>query len=116
MLVEDDVIVQRVHQLMLSKLGCEVDIAGNGELALQKARDNDYEMIFVDIGLPDIAGFEVIKGIRNLNAARERNVPIIALTGYAGQTEKNACIEAGATEIAYKPIVNHTLRALLERY
>lgn len=116
LLVEDDVIVQRVHQLMLNKLGYEVDIASNGAEAIKKAQENGYGIIFLDIGLPDIAGFDVIREIKTSSFMNGNHTPIIALTGYDGPDERRACLDAGATEIVYKPIVYNTLRNLLERY
>ncbi|GEM_PF-4869896 len=117
LLVEDDAVVQRVHQMMLTKLGCQVDIAANGIIALEKAKNNaDYNIIFVDIGLPDISGFDLIKQLKDVDTVKTQTIPIIALTGYAGQEERQTCLEAGAIDIAYKPIITSALRALLDRY
>lgn len=116
LLIEDDLIVQRVHQLMLTKLGCNVVIAGNGQQALEKiSQDPSFSIIFVDIGLPDVSGFELIKTLRNLDFNNSKSIPIIALTGYSGQIETQACLDAGATEVTYKPVVNSTLHQILHR-
>lgn len=115
LLVEDDLIVQRVHQMMLTKMNCHVDIAANGEDALKLQTQIKYDIIFVDIGLPDIPGFELIKKLKMMNDDNHYTIPIIALTGYAGNSEKEACLNAGAVEVVYKPIINSTLRSLLNR-
>jgi CheY-like chemotaxis protein len=115
LLVEDDLIVQRVHQLMLVKLGCQVDIASNGNEALKKVDESHYEVVFVDIGLPDISGFDLIQQLRK-DYLCMKDVPIFALTGYAGVKENQACMAAGATDVAHKPIISSTLRELLERH
>ncbi len=113
LLIEDDLIVQRVHTMMLTKLGCKVEIAADGLSALKKVTDFAYDIIFVDIGLPDISGFEVIEKIKAINRNFSRNIPIIALTGYTGEQEKQDCKQAGASEVIYKPVLAQTMRAVL---
>lgn len=113
--MEDDFIVQRVHQLMLIKLGCEVDIVDSGISALEKVKNGvQYDIIFVDIGLPDISGFDLIKSLRKIPSLH--SIPIVALTGYAGNEEKQACLDAGATDVKHKPIINKTLKAIIKLY
>jgi two-component system aerobic respiration control sensor histidine kinase ArcB len=117
LLVEDDEIVQRVHQSMLNKLGCHVDLAMTGKGALKMVKANDpYKIIFVDIGLPDITGFEVIEKITALNKKEDRHSIIFALTGYAGEPEKQACLDAGAYAVLAKPVVSSQMRELLEQF
>lgn len=116
LLIEDDLIVQRVHTFMLSKMGCRVDIAANGTDALKMASSNpDYKIIFVDIGLPDISGFDVIKQLQAMKNDSIHSAYIVALTGYTGETEEKACKQAGASQIIYKPIVAQTMRELLDQ-
>ncbi len=106
LLVEDDLIVQRIHKSMLTELGCEVDTAACGLDALKMVKDHD--ILFVDIGLSDITGFEVIKSIRANKA-----IPIIALTGYTGEKERNKCIDAGANKVVDKPVSLDSLQTIL---
>lgn len=112
LLVEDDPIVQYVHNKMLTDLGCEVDVVSNGFEALNILKNHD--IIFVDISLPDISGFEVIKTIRE--RSKNTKVPIVALTVYTGKEEKLACLNAGADEFTSKPISQTHLKKLLIRY
>ena len=115
LLIEDDAIVQHVHKRMLTKLNCEVDIAATGKAALDMIANNDpYHIIFIDIGLPDISGFDVIKQIEKEKLAV--NIPIIALTGYAGDREKQACFDAGVTDILHKPVVTSVMQSVLNQY
>jgi two-component system aerobic respiration control sensor histidine kinase ArcB len=117
LLVEDDIIVQRVHQSMLNKLGCSVDLAMTGKAALKMVKSNmPYKIIFVDIGLPDITGFEVIKKITAINKKEDQDPVIYALTGYAGEPEKQACLAAGAHAVLAKPIISSEMRELLDQY
>ena len=91
LLVEDDPIVQYVHKKMLTDLGCEVQIVSHGYDAIDTL--NNHDIVFVDVSLPDISGFEVIKAIRLRHHLRK--IPIIALTVYNGKEEKLACLNAG---------------------
>lgn len=111
LLVEDDPIVQYVHKKMLTDLGCIVDTVSHGRDALIKLKE--HNMVFIDISLPDMSGFEVIKAMRTKSAHPQ--VPIIALTVYTGKEEKLACIKAGADEFATKPISQLHLKKLLLR-
>ena len=75
----------------------------------------NHDIVFVDIGLSDITGFELIKAMRNYyNYSHE--LPIIALTGYTGEGEKSACLSSGADEVAAKPISPKQLEEILLRY
>jgi len=115
LLVEDDKIVQLVHKKMLTALNCQVEIADNGTTALRMVTKNSYQIVFIDIGLPDISGFEVIKNLRSNESINQR-IPIIALTGYTTEEEKQACLVAGANEVAIKPANADTLREIITRY
>jgi CheY-like chemotaxis protein len=100
---------------MFSKLDCAVDTASNGLEGLKMASDNaDYHIIFVDIGLPDISGFEVIKKIRLLPYYEKK--AIIALTGYSGKEERDASYQAGASLVLCKPITIEQTRGLFKEY
>lgn len=112
LLIEDDPIVQFVHKKMLGDLGCEVDAFSHGQEAIRMLKEHD--IIFVDISLPDISGFDVIKTLRKKQSAKP--TPIIALTVYTGKEEKHACLKAGANEFASKPISPAHLKRILLRY
>ena len=112
LLIEDDPIIQFIHEKMLSELGCQVDVVAHGRDALKKA--NQHHMVFVDISLPDMNGFDVIKEMRLRQDTQ--HIPIIALTVFTGKQEKTACLEAGATEFISKPTSRKRLKKLLQKY
>lgn len=104
LLVEDEPIIQKVHCLMLEKIGCDVDIASNGCEALKKSK-NTYDIIFMDIGLPDITGIEVSHHLR----AREHKhhlsaTPIIAVTAFCLDDVREDCLRVGVNQLLAKPI------------
>lgn len=111
LLVEDDPIVQIVHTKMFESLGAIVDVVGAANEALAMLK-NKYDILFVDLGLPDIDGFELIQTIRE-----QRNpTPIVALTGYSEEEERQRCLQVGANEVAIKPIPKNELGKLVLRY
>jgi two-component system aerobic respiration control sensor histidine kinase ArcB len=111
LLIEDDKIVQRIHQTMLEDLGCKVTIATTGQEAIQMI--DHHQLILVDIGLSDMTGFEIIRRIR---ANNRPDLPVIVLTGYTGEEERIACFAAGANEVAIKPVTAQALNEMLVRY
>lgn len=117
LLVEDEPIIQKLHFLMLQKIGCEVDVASNGQEALTKT-DNTYDLILMDVGLPDIAGIEVSKKIRENESlhSRVKETPIIALTAYCIDDIRDACYEAGINQVIAKPIQMIELQKIILIY
>lgn len=114
LLIEDDALIQIVHKQMLESLGCTVDIADCSTTALKMLKNN-YDIIFVDIGLPDMNGFELITLMKK-EYFKDHSIPIIALTGYSEEEEKQKCLQVGANEVAVKPISKMSLGRILEKY
>jgi carbon storage regulator CsrA len=101
LLVEDTPILQEVHRTFLEKLGYTVDIADTGKKAL-KMSQNHYDLILMDLGLPDTSGIEVIKAIRRRR--KLGNVPILVLTAFDVATMKQPAMESGANGFETKPL------------
>jgi PAS domain S-box-containing protein len=114
LLIEDNALIQIIHKHMLEELGCTVDITDSASSALEMLKRH-YDLLFVDIGLPDIAGFELIQKIRAHNNAMAQ-VPIVVLTGYSEEEERQHCMRVGANEISIKPVSKKTLEEILKRY
>lgn len=114
LLVEDDAIIQLVHRKMLESLGVTIDIAESTPRALALLK-NHYDILFVDLGLPGIDGFELIRTIRQQNDLNKQ-LPIIALTSYSEEEEHHRCLQAGANEVAIKPIAKELLGDIIARY
>ncbi len=115
LLVEDVLIVQKVHRMMLEKLDCRIDIASSGQQALALFRTNQYDAILLDIGLPDISGIDVATQVRDSKKANA-NIPIIALTADATDEIQNECLTVGINVVATKPINIQHLNQLLQRW
>jgi two-component system, sensor histidine kinase len=109
LVVEDDQTNQWVIQEILEQQGYTVVNASNGESALEKLQHTHFDMILLDLQLPKLSGYEVVRQLRDLEAlqgikAHER-LPVIALTGFAGEKEEQKCLEAGMDDFLAKPFV-----------
>ncbi|KTD52995.1 response regulator [Legionella quateirensis] len=104
LVVEDNFIAQTVARALLTQLSCKVDIASNGNQALQLCKKNQYDLIFMDIGLGNgIDGYEVTRHIRTMPSDK-KHTPIIALTAHGGDESRKRCIESGMDAVLTKPL------------
>lgn len=104
LVVEDNIIAQTVAKAILTKLSCQVDIAGDGQAAIHLWEQNKYDLIFMDIGLPDMDGYQVTHHIRAQEITENHHTPIIALTAHVGEENKQRCIESGMNAVISKPL------------
>ena len=113
-MVEDNVVNQRVATFLLQREGCNVDVAANGELALEAFGQCAYDMIFMDCHMPVMNGFQATRAIR----AREngRDVPIIAMTAQAMPGDRERCIAEGMNDYLCKPVQSHELQRVLRQW
>lgn len=102
LLVEDNETIRHAFRILLEDSGYTVAEAGSGEEALDRASAEVPALILMDLGLPDINGLEVTRRLRKAEATRD--VPVIALTGRALETDEQACLDAGCTAYLSKPI------------
>ncbi|MCD6040262.1 MAG: putative sensory box sensor histidine kinase/response regulator [Gammaproteobacteria bacterium] len=115
LLVEDSSMAAQVVIHMLSALNCIVDWVQEGRLAVEMAKDNSYDLIFMDIGLPDIDGYEITKRIR-LNELNKNHVPIIALTAHVNEKNKQSCINSGINAVLSKPLMKEKAEDILNSF
>jgi two-component system, sensor histidine kinase and response regulator len=114
LLIEDNLLIQIIHKSMLEELNCNVKIASTAKETLDLLK-NGYDILFVDIGLPDMAGFELIKKIREFDD-HSAHIPIIVLTGYSDDEDRKLFFRVGANEVVIKPVDKDNLSKLLNRY
>jgi len=115
LLIEDNLLNQMVAKSLLEELDCRINIASNGKQALQLFADGNYDLIFADIGLPDMDGLTVTKEIRKYKGEKA-NIPIIALTAHVLQEDRENCLNAGADAVITKPIMPEELKMTLKRW
>jgi PAS domain S-box-containing protein len=114
LLVEDNLVNQKVASLLLTKLGCRVTIANSGVEACSALENASFDVVLMDCQMPDMDGFEATRIIRQ----RETNqrTPIIALTAGVLKEERDRCYAAGMDDFLAKPIVRRDLEAALENW
>ncbi|MCX7193660.1 MAG: response regulator [Proteobacteria bacterium] len=100
LLVEDNEFNQEVAMGLLSDAGFEVDIAGNGQQAVDKVRERAYDMVLMDMQMPVMDGITATMEIRKLF----RDLPVVAMTANAMQQDKDKCAQAGMNDYLAKPI------------
>lgn len=115
LLAEDNIVNQRVMLQMLSKLGYRADVATNGLEVLQAFRRQSYDIVLMDVQMPEMDGLEAARAIRNrLSASYQPK--IIAITAHAMQGDRKMCIDAGMNGYISKPIKIEELRMALDSY
>jgi CheY-like chemotaxis protein/HPt (histidine-containing phosphotransfer) domain-containing protein len=119
LLAEDNEINQKMTRALLTRKGHTVEIAGNGVEAVQAARDNRYDLIFMDVQMPQMDGFEAALAIRKMEQAGElqaHHTPIIAMTAHALHGDRQRCIDAGMDDYVSKPLEPRKVFQAIERW
>lgn len=114
LLVEDNAINQQVAQEILEGMGLAVEVAANGREALTALHGHGYDLVLMDIQMPDMDGYEATRRIRA--EPRFEKLPVIAMTAHAMSGERERCLAAGMNEHVPKPIDPARLFATLSRW
>lgn len=105
LIVEDEQINQQILQAILTKLGHRSTIAEDGHMALKLLNTDHFDIILMDVQMPELDGIETTKIIRSSEEYQHvRNIPIIALTAYAMTGDKDMCLDAGMNSYLAKPV------------
>jgi signal transduction histidine kinase/CheY-like chemotaxis protein/HPt (histidine-containing phosphotransfer) domain-containing protein len=113
LLAEDNEVNQRLALLLLEKLGYRADVAGNGVEALTALRERRYDIVLMDVEMPELDGLEASRRIHE--EWRDRRPRIIAMTANALQGDRERCLNAGMDDYLSKPIRSDELGAALAR-
>ncbi len=108
LLIEDDPDIGKLLEIHLEDMELELDSATDGESGLQKALENKYELVILDINLPRLDGLEVLKGIR----AQKKSLPVLMLSAKSEEFDKVLGLELGADDYMTKPF---SIRELMAR-
>ncbi len=114
LLAEDNAVNQHVARAILTKAGHRVDVVSNGYQAVEAVRSARYDLVLMDIEMPDMGGLEATKQIRAL-ASPQGEVPIIAVTAHALAGAREQYVRAGMNDYISKPFNPPDLLALLDR-
>jgi two-component system, sensor histidine kinase and response regulator len=115
LLTEDNPVNQMTATTMLKKLGHTVEVAGNGREALEKLEQQNFDIVFMDVQMPEMDGMTATGKIRAQEQGSRRHQPIVAMTAHAMTGDKEKCIDAGMDDYVSKPIRRKELTAVIDR-
>ncbi len=115
LLAEDNVINQKVALKILEKRGYKVDLVENGRQAVEAIQDNSYDLVLMDVQMPEMDGLEATRRIRQ-DKAIKKDIPILAMTASALEKDREACLEAGMNDYLSKPIKISDLFAKIDEW
>jgi two-component system, sensor histidine kinase and response regulator len=116
LLTEDNLINQRVASTLLQREGHEVFIANNGLEALDALDKRPFDLILMDVQMPQMDGLEATAAIRRMEMGSGTRIPIIAMTAHAMADDRERCLAAGMDSYVSKPIDIHTLLETIEQW
>jgi len=116
LLAEDNRINQTLALKLLGKMGHRVQLAETGVQALKLYQQQSFDLILMDVQMPEMGGIEATQAIRQLEHLQGQRIPIIALTAHAMQSDEEKCLAAGMDGYLTKPIDRQKLQDALERF
>jgi len=119
LLAEDNAVNQKLAVRILERMGHTVGVAGNGKAAVEMAEKGKFDLILMDVQMPEMDGLEATAALRGKEKVIGGHIPIIAMTAYAMNQDKERCLEAGMDGYISKPIsaqelyenIEHILRS-----
>ena len=120
LLCDDNAVNQKVALRLLSQMGYKADVAGNGVEALRAIEQKFYDVVFMDVQMPEMDGLEATEQIRTRQNAGEKNflpgAVIIAMTANAMQGDREKCLAAGMDDYLAKPVRPEDIRRVVEHW
>jgi len=113
LVAEDNAVNQTVAVALLESRGHRVTVASNGKEAVDAFKKGDFDLILMDVQMPEMNGFEATRAIRNLE--RGRRIPIVAMTAHAMKGDREKCLDAGMDDYVSKPINPDVLYRVIDR-
>jgi two-component system, sensor histidine kinase and response regulator len=104
LLVEDNLINQKLAARLLEKAGHVVTIAANGKEAVDQVAARPFDLVLMDVQMPEMDGYEATQAIRQRERGERRHLPIVALTAHAMVGDREKCLQAGMDGYVTKPV------------
>ena len=116
LVAEDNAVNQLLMNRMLTKRGHKVTIAATGRAAIEATEKMDFDLVFMDVQMPELDGFQATRELRRREAGTDSRLPIVALTAHAMSGDRERCLEAGMDDYLTKPIEPRELDRVLGLY
>ena len=116
LVVEDNHVNQRLAVKQLQRLGFDAKTVANGREAVDAERTGTFDLIFMDVQMPVMDGFEASAEIRKHEIRSRRHVPIVAMTANALNEDRDACLASGMDDYVSKPVSLSSLRDVIDRW
>ena len=114
LLAEDNAVVQTATRRLLAKLGYAIDVASTGRQAIDAMERGGYDLVFMDVQMPDVNGIEAMREI--VRRWPSERPAVIALSAGETEAERQACVDAGMSDFLLKPVREATLSATLRKW
>jgi signal transduction histidine kinase/DNA-binding response OmpR family regulator len=115
LLAEDNIVNQKIIRTLLERAGHMVEVAPNGRDALTAHQQREFDVVLMDIQMPEMDGFEAVAHIRKNENGSDRHTPVIALTAHAMAEDRDRCLAAGMDDYVSKPIQRQQLFEAIQR-
>ncbi len=115
LIAEDNIINQKVAEKLLNKYCNKIDVVENGKLAVEAVKKNSYDLVFMDLQMPEMDGLAATKEIRKWENRNGTHVKIIALTANAQKSDEDKCFEAGMDDFISKPFKVEEIEELFSK-
>ena len=113
LLVEDNILNQKLIFLNLTRYGFSIDVANNGQEALDKLQERNYDLVLMDLMMPVMDGMEATKRIREMEQQRGSHTPIIGLTANTFDADRENCLAIGMDDFMAKPFDIEIFNAII---
>jgi two-component system sensor histidine kinase/response regulator len=114
LLAEDNAVNQKVVSRLLERFGCSLDVVESGSEALEALERESYDLVFMDVQMPDMDGLTATRLIRDREKETGGRVPVVAMTAHAMQGDRERCLAAGMDDYITKPISTAAVERVIE--
>lgn len=112
LVVEDNLVNQKVAEQLIKRMGYEVDVVGDGAQAVERMAEQSYALVLMDCQMPVMDGYEATAQIRH-NEGDDAHTPIVALTAHAMSGNRERCLEIGMDDFVTKPVTREVLERVI---
>ena len=116
LIVDDNLVNQKLSAKFLQKLGCEVLVVDNGKKAVDQVKETAFDIIFMDCQMPIMDGYEATKSIRQLDDSARAATPVVAMTANAMAGDRERCLAAGMNDYITKPFKLADFKGMLSTW